>query len=71
MPSLIRFLITLIFLGGLVFAGMFALVAFVEPMPKEVSQRIPSRDLLGDTDTARPGANLPQPNITSGDSDAQ
>ncbi|MEQ9634877.1 MAG: histidine kinase [Devosia marina] len=65
MPSLIRLLITLIFLGGLVYAGMFALVAFVEPTPKEVSQRIPTRELLGETETNRPGSNLPRPNVTS------
>jgi len=65
MPSLIRLLITLIFLAGLVYAGMFALVTFVEPTPKQVSQRIPTRDLLGETEAARPGTNLPQPNVTS------
>jgi len=65
MPSLIRLLITLIFLAGLIYAGMFALVTFVEPTPKEVSQRIPTRELLGGTETARPGGNLPQPNVTS------
>jgi hypothetical protein len=59
MPSLIRLLITLIFLGGLVYAGMFALVAFVEPTPKEVSQRIPTRELLGETETNRPGRMSP------------
>lgn len=65
MPSLIRLLITLIFLGGLVYAGMFALVTFVEPTPKEVSQRIPTRELFGESEAVRPGANLPQPNVTS------
>ncbi|MEQ8601406.1 MAG: histidine kinase [Devosia sp.] len=71
MPSLIRLLITLIFLGGLVYAGMFALVAFVEPTPKEVSQRIPTRELLGESETNRPGGNLPQPNVTSEPSTSQ
>ena len=65
MPSLIRLLITLIFLGGLAYAGMFALVTFVEPTPKEVSQRIPTRELLGETETANPAAGLPQPNVTT------
>lgn len=65
MPTLFRLLITLLFLGGLAYAGMFALVTFVEPTPKEVSQRIPTRELLGETEAARPGTNLPQPNVTS------
>lgn len=46
MPSLIRFLIVLLFLGGLVYAGMFALVTLVEPTPRDVSVRIPARDLF-------------------------
>lgn len=70
MPTLFRMLITLIFLGGLVYAGMFALISFVDPSPKEVSQRVPTRELLGET---TPGSNggtgagsmLPQPNVTS------
>ncbi len=65
MPSLIRLFITLLFLGGLALAGMFALVTFVEPTPKEVSQRIPTRELLGETEPTRPGGTLPQPNVTS------
>lgn len=65
MPTLFRLLITLLFLAGLVYAGMFALVTFVEPTPKEVSQRIPTRELLGETETNRPGTNLPQPNVTT------
>lgn len=40
MPSLIRFLVLIGILGGLVFAGMIALVAFVEPQPREMSQSI-------------------------------
>ncbi|WP_407931789.1 hypothetical protein [Devosia sediminis] len=74
MPSLIRLVIVLLFLGGLVFAGMFALVTFVEPTPKEVSQRIPTRDLLGETGPeggGGAGAALPQPNVTSEPSTAQ
>ena len=43
MPTLIRLIITLLFrVAGLVYAGMFALVAFVEPTPKEVTIRIPA-----------------------------
>jgi hypothetical protein len=65
MPSLIRLVITLLFLAGLVYAGMFALVTFVEPTPKQVSQRIPTRELLGETEAERPGTSLPQPNVSS------
>lgn len=67
MPTLFRLLITLLFLAGLVYAGMFALVTFVEPTPKEVSQRIPARELLGETGEAGNGGGpaLLQPNVTS------
>lgn len=40
MPSLIRFLVAVGFIVGLVYGGMFALVTFVEPEPREVSVRI-------------------------------
>lgn len=48
MPSLIRFLIVLIFLAGLVFGAMMALTIFVTPQDKEVTMKIQTRDLLGD-----------------------
>ena len=59
MPTLIRLIITLLFLAGLVYAGMFALVAFVEPTPKEVTIRIPQRDLLSAGQPALPGSQAP------------
>lgn len=59
MPTLIRLIITLLFLAGLVYAGMIALVAFVEPTPKEVTIRIPQRDLLGGGAPALPGTTEP------------
>ena len=59
MPTLIRLVITLLFLAGLVYAAMFALVAFVEPTPKEVTIRIPQRDLLAGGQAALPGAQAP------------
>lgn len=64
MPTLFRLLITLLFLGGLVYAGMFALVSFVEPNPKEVTLRIPARELLGEAAPTRP-VGMPTPNVTS------
>ena len=46
MPSLIRFLIVLLFLAGLVFGGMVALSIFVVPREKVVTVNIPARDLF-------------------------
>ena len=65
MPSLIRLLITLLFLAGLVYAGMIALVAFVEPTPKQVTVRIPARDLLGGGAPALPGTAPAEPAAAS------
>lgn len=45
MPTLFRFLATLAILGGLVFAGMFALATFVQPTPREMSVSIPAAKL--------------------------
>jgi hypothetical protein len=59
MPTLIRLIITLLFLAGLVYAGMVALIAFVEPTPKEVTIRIPARDLLSGGQPALPGTAAP------------
>ena len=59
MPTLIRLIITLLFLAGLVYAGMFALVAFVEPTQKERTIRIPQRDLLSGGQPALPGQEAP------------
>lgn len=74
MPTLFRLLISLLFLAGLAYAGMFALVTFVEPTPREVSQRIPTRELLGETGQTGAGggagAALPQPNVSSAPADA-
>lgn len=60
MPTLFRLLITLLFLVGLVYAGMVALIAFVEPTPKEVVIRIPARDLLAGGQPPLPGTTPPQ-----------
>lgn len=45
MPTLIRFLITLGILAGIVYAGMLALVIFVEPQPREMTQTVPAARL--------------------------
>lgn len=46
MPTLIRIVVFLLVLVGLAYGAMFALVIFVEPQDKEVTIRIPARDLL-------------------------
>ena len=45
MPSLIRFLVFCAVLAGLAYGAMFALVAYVEPQPKEVQIRVPTNKL--------------------------
>jgi hypothetical protein len=40
-PSLIKFLLLAGILAGIVYGGMIALVTFVEPQPREMSQPIP------------------------------
>ena len=46
MPTLIRLLVVLLGLAGLAYGGMFALVAAVDPGEKEITVRIPTRDLV-------------------------
>jgi len=46
MPTLIRLLVALIFLGCLGFAGLFALTIFVDPGQKEITVKIPQRELV-------------------------
>lgn len=46
MPTLFRFLVVLLFLAGLIFVGMLALVSSVEPNEKEVVQRVPASSFL-------------------------
>ncbi|ACB96963.1 histidine kinase [Beijerinckia indica] len=45
MPSLFRFLLTLAILGGLGYAGLWALATFIEPQSREMSQTIPAARL--------------------------
>ena len=46
MPTLIRLLVVLLVLAGIAFGAMFALVATVTPRAKQVTIRIPARDLV-------------------------
>lgn len=41
MPTLFRFLFILAVLAGMAYAGMVALVTFVEPTPREMTIRVP------------------------------
>lgn len=49
MPTLIRLIVILLVLVGLGYGAMFALVAMVSPRDKDVTIRIPARDLLPQT----------------------
>ena len=44
-PSIVRFLVFLLVLGGLGFAAIYALATFVEPEPREISISVPSSRL--------------------------
>ena len=66
MPSLIRLLIVLIVLAGLGFAGMIALTVMVDPGEKDITIKIPARELVPPTDLALDVNNLPAPvNVAS------
>jgi hypothetical protein len=45
MPTLFRFLMTLMILAGLAYGAMYALVLFVEPNRGEMTVRIPPERL--------------------------
>jgi hypothetical protein len=65
MPTLIRLIITLLFLAGLVYAGMFALVAFVEPTQKEQTIPIRTQELLNGGQRPLPGTEAPSADAPS------
>jgi len=46
MPTLIRLFLVLVFLGGLGFAGMIALTVMVDPGEKDITVKIPARELI-------------------------
>ncbi len=46
MPTLIRFIVFLGVLAGIGFGAMYALTVLVEPTPREMSERIPARELF-------------------------
>jgi hypothetical protein len=52
MPSLIRLVVVLLVLAGIGYGGMIALTMAVDPGEKEMSYRIPSRDLWAEEGAA-------------------
>lgn len=49
MPTLIRLIVVLLILVGIGYGAMYALTVFVQPRDKDVTLRIPARDLLPQT----------------------
>ena len=45
MPSLIRFIVFCGVIVGAVYGGMYALATFVEPNPREMTVKIPSKKI--------------------------
>ena len=45
MPTLFRFLAFLVIVAAIIFGGMLALVTFVEPQQREMTQTIPPTKL--------------------------
>lgn len=54
MPSLFRFLVTIGVFVGLIYGAMYALVLYVEPEPREMTERV-------STDKINPVRKLPAP----------
>lgn len=48
MPSLIRFVVFCAVIAGLVYGAMFALTAYVEPTPREITIRVPTEKVNPD-----------------------
>ncbi len=73
MPTLIRLIVVLLVLAGIAFGAMFALVATVNPRDKQVTVRIPARELVPsaandplvrrEIDTSRPTTPVETPAI--------
>lgn len=57
MPSLIRFLVFCAVVAGLVYGGMFALVLYVKPKPREITVRVPITQSAAPQDLSAARAN--------------
>lgn len=51
MPTLFRLVVVVMFFVGLAYAGMFALAVLVEPREKDVVVRVPTADLLAESNS--------------------
>ena len=76
MPTLIRLFLFLLVLAGLGFAGMIALTAMVDPGEKDITIKIPARELAPGADSGGGGVidlnNLPDPvNVAPRESSAE
>ncbi|WP_244606609.1 hypothetical protein [Arsenicitalea aurantiaca] len=54
MPTLIRLIVFLAILAGLAFGAMVALSIFVDPGEREVTVRIPARELQNNVQSTEP-----------------
>jgi predicted membrane-bound mannosyltransferase len=80
MPTLIRLIVVLLVLAGIAFGAMFALVATVTPREKQVTVRIPARDLVPsaandplvrrEIDTSRPTTPVETPAVVPAETPA-
>jgi hypothetical protein len=71
MPTLIRLFIVLLVLAGLAFAGMIALTIMVDPGEKDITIKIPPRELAPPSQPLDVN-NLPAPvNVAPKDSSAE
>ena len=52
MPTLIRLVVVLLVLVGLAYGGMFALTLVVKPREKDVTIKIPTRELVATPENA-------------------
>lgn len=59
MPTLIRLFIFLLVLAGLAFGGMLVLTMTVDPGEKDITIKIPSRDLVASPETDPLGIKKP------------
>jgi hypothetical protein len=46
MPTLFRLIVALVFIGCLAYGALFALTIYVKPTQKQITVRIPQRDLV-------------------------
>jgi len=61
MPTLIRLFVVLVVLGGLGLAGMIALTVMVDPGEKDITIKIPPRELVPPPETDLNVNDLPAP----------